>query len=452
LTLHLRGLYAAIAIVLFGLFSTETASAEARKLKHHMKIQEVTSPGGITAWLVSEHSVPLIALRFAFEGGSSQDPENKPGVANFLTAMLDEGAGEFKASEFHEKIEDIAMRMGFSDGRDAFYGSVQTLSENKTEAFELLTLALSKPRFDVDALERMRKQLLTGLAFAAKSPNRIAQKEWWAKAYPDHPYGRPSTGTSESIQDISAQDLIDYHARVFAKSNLKISVVGDITADELRPLLDKVFGELPEQARIKPVSPAQITNDGRLNVIQMPFPQSVAVLGMEGILRDDPDFVAAYVMNHILGGGGFSSRLMQEVREKRGLAYSVSSHLVSYGQAATLMAFVATKNEEVAQSIDVIRNEMRRMASDGVTEKELSDAQSYLTGSYPLRFDTNSKIAGQLLAIQLDELGIDYVNVRNDRIAAVTKDDIKRLAKRLLKTKSLSLTVVGQPQNLTTDG
>ncbi len=452
MTLHLRGLYAAIAIVLFGLFSTETASAEARKLKHHMKIQEVTSPGGITAWLVSEHSVPLIALRFAFEGGSSQDPENKPGVANFLTAMLDEGAGEFKASEFHEKIEDIAMRMGFSDGRDAFYGSVQTLSENKTEAFELLTLALSKPRFDVDALERMRKQLLTGLAFAAKSPNRIAQKEWWAKAYPDHPYGRPSTGTSESIQDISAQDLIDYHARVFAKSNLKISVVGDITADELRPLLDKVFGELPEQARIKPVSPAQITNDGRLNVIQMPFPQSVAVLGMEGILRDDPDFVAAYVMNHILGGGGFSSRLMQEVREKRGLAYSVSSHLVSYGQAATLMAFVATKNEEVAQSIDVIRNEMRRMASDGVTEKELSDAQSYLTGSYPLRFDTNSKIAGQLLAIQLDELGIDYVNVRNDRIAAVTKDDIKRLAKRLLKTKSLSLTVVGQPQNLTTDG
>ena len=447
--LCLHRLTAVVAIALFGFFSVKTsASGETRKVKHHMKIQEVKSPGGITAWLVSEPRVPLIAIRFAFMGGSAQDPAGKPGVANFLTAMLDEGAGELKSTEFQERMEDIAMRMGFSDGLDTFYGSVQTLSAYKQEAFELLALALGQPRFDADAMERIRGQLLTNLAFDAKNPNGVAQKQWWAKAFPNHPYGSPSHGTPESIESISAQDLAEYHERIFAKSNLKIAVVGDITAGELRLLLDKIFGGLPEKARLNEVASVTITSDNRPNVVEMPFPQSVVILGRQGLLRDDPDFVPAYVMNHILGGGGFSSRLMQEVREKRGLAYSVSSRLVAYEKSSVWVAFVATKNEEVTRSIDLIRNEMRRMSTEGVTEKELADAQSYLTGSYPLRFDTSSKIAAQLLTIQLDKLGIDYVNVRNDMIAAVTKEDIKRLAQRLLKTDALVLTIVGQPQNL----
>lgn len=443
---------ATIALFCLSSITATSGAAEAREINYRMKIEQVQSPEGINAWLVSEPTVPLIALRFAFKGGSAQDPEDKPGVANFLTAMLDEGAGDLKASEFQERMEDIAMRMGFSEGRDAFYGSVQTLSANKDQAFDLLTLALTRPRFDADALERTRKQLLTNLMFAAKNPNTVAQKEWWAAAYPDHPYGRPSAGTLESVEKISAQDLADYRNRIFARSNLKVAVVGDITAAELAPLLDQIFGQLPAEANLAVVPPAKMTTRIKPNVIEMPFPQSVAVLGLEGILRHDPDFMPAFVMNHILGGSGFSARLMQEVREKRGLAYSVSSHLISYDKSAVILAFVATQNEKVAQSIDVIRNEMRRLAAEGVTAEDLANAKSYLTGSYPLRFDTNSKISSQLLSIQLEELGIDYIKTRNEKINAVTQSDIKRLAQSLLKADALSITVVGQPQNLTPGG
>ena len=196
----------------------------------------------------------------------------------------------------------------------------------------------------------------------------------------------------------------------------------------------------------------ELANAGRTEVIKMPVPQSVVILGLAGLRRSDPDFIPAYVMNHILGGGGFSSRLMNEVREKRGLAYSVYSFLSAGDHAGALVAQVATKNEKVAESIDVIRAEMKRLVDEGVKEEDLANAKSYLTGSYPLRFDTNSKIASQLLGIQQEDLGIDYVNKRNDLINAVTLADIKRLAARLLKVEQMVVTVVGQPENVKSGG
>ena len=181
------------------LFATAIRSADA------MEIKVVTSPGGVKAWLVEEPSVPLIAMRFAFKGGSSQDPDGKEGLANFLSVMLDEGAGDMNAEAMQTRIEELAVRMGFSDSRDHFSGSFQTLSENKDEAFDILRLALASPRFDADAIERMRKQLLSGLAFDAKNPNRVASKAWAATAFPGHPYGRPTQGTTESIAAIQRQ-------------------------------------------------------------------------------------------------------------------------------------------------------------------------------------------------------------------------------------------------------
>lgn len=422
--------------------------AEKPKLeKSKMNIQEVTSPGGITAWLVEEHSVPLIAIRFAFEGGSAQDPAGKDGVAHFLTAMLDEGAGDMDASAFQESMEDIAMRMSFSEGRDAFYGNFQTLTENRDAALGLLQLAITKPRFDESAVERIRKQLLASLSFEEKNPQRVASKAWSKAAFPEHPYGRSSKGTPETMAAITAADLRAYRDRVFAKANLKVAVVGDIDAKTLGGLLDKVFGglrEQPELAKVAKTAPAA----GVLEVIDMAVPQSVAVFGFEGIARKDPDFVPAFVMNHILGGGGFSSRLMEEVREKRGLAYSVYSYLQPFDNAAIFAGSVATKNEKLSESIAVIRNEIKQMAEVGPSEEDLANAKSYLTGSYALRFDTSAKIASQLLAIQQEELGIDYVNRRNDLISAVTLDDIKRVSKRLMRPDNLIVAVVGQPQGL----
>jgi zinc protease len=437
-----RTLFALATALLVGLGATNPTSAFA------MKIQTVKSPGGIEAWLVEEHSVPLIAMRFAFEGGNSQDPAGKEGVANFLTAMMDEGAGDLTAIQFQERMEEIAMRMGFEDSRDSFYGSFETLTENLDEAVELLRLAINEPRFDPDAMERIRGQLLTSLAFAAKDPDRVAAREWFAAAFPDHPYGRPAVGTEESLAKITRDDLEKYRKRVFAKDTLKIAVVGDIDAETLGKVLDRVFGDLPEKADLEPIPFVEPKKGGDVHVIEMPVPQSVATFGLAGIPRKDPDFIPAFVMNHILGGGGFSSRLMEEVREKRGLAYSVYSYLQPYQHTAIFAGGVATKNEEIGQSLEVIRAELQRMATEGPTPEELENAKSYLIGSYPLRFDTNAKIANQLLGIMQDGLGQDYIEKRNSLIEAVTLEDVKRAAKRILETDNLIMTVVGQPKNL----
>jgi zinc protease len=415
--------------------------------KSKMNIQEVTSPGGIKAWLVEEHSVPLVAIRFAFEGGTAQDPDGKPGVANFLTAMLDEGAGDLKSEQFQERMEELAMRMSYSEGRDTFYGSFQTLSENRDESLELLRLALAKPRFDEVALERIRKQLQAGLAFAAKNPTRVAGQLWAETAFPGHPYGRPSNGTPETIAAITADDLRAYTKNVFARDNLHVAVVGDITAEDLGKVLDRVFGDLPQKPTLTDVPEAEMSG-GTVKLNPMPVPQSVAVFGLPGLKRDDPDFVPAYVMNHILGGGGFSSKLMEEVREKRGLAYSVYSYMQPFDRAAILAGQVATKNEALGKSLDVIREEIRQIAEKGVSEEDLENAKSYLTGSYALRFDTSSKIASQLLAIQVEGLGIDYVNRRNALISAVTLDEVKRVAERLLRPERLIVAIAGQPKGI----
>ncbi len=412
-----------------------------------MKIQTVKSPGGIDAWLVEEHSVPLMALRFAFEGGSSQDPAGKDGLANFLSAMLDEGAGDLSAQAFQERIEELAVRLNFEDSKDAFYGNFETLTANRDQAVELLRLALNAPRFDTDAVERIRKQLLAGLVYAARDPDKVAAKEWFAAAFPGHPYGRPANGTEATVSSITRDDLEAYRRRVFSRANLKVVAVGDIDAEALGRVLDRVFAELPAKSDLIPV-PFTAPARGSERVIDMDVPQSVAMFGLGAMARKDPDFMAAFVLNHILGGGGFASRLMEEVREKRGLAYSVYSYIQPFRHASIFAGGVATKNDSIGQSLEVIRAELKRMAEEGPKATDLENAKKYLTGSYALRFDTNAKIAAQLLGIMQDDLGIDYVEKRNALVEAVTLDDIRRVAKHLLEPENLIVTVVGKPTGL----
>lgn len=417
-----------------------------------MDIKTVKSASGIEAWLVEEHSVPLVALRFAFTGGSSQDPADKAGVSNFLSAMLDEGAGDLKSAEFQERMEDIAMRMSYEDSRDTFYGSVETLSANRPQAMELLKLALTKPRFDDDAVERIRGQLKASIVYASRDPDRVAGNAWYAAAFPNHPYGKPKDGTLETISSITRDDLEAYRSRIFARENLKVVAVGDIDADALAKLLDEVFGDLPQKAKLNSVSDVAPPKKGSLTVTEMDVPQSVAVFGLGGLKRKDPDFMSAFVLNHIIGGGGFASKLMEEVREKRGLAYSVYSYLSPMDHSAIFLGSVATKNEAIAESLDVIRAELKKMVETGPTEEDLKNAKDYLTGSYALRFDSNAKIASQLLGIMVEGMGIDYVNTRNAQIEAVTLEDIKQAAKRFLDLNDLIVTVVGKPAGLAPRG
>jgi zinc protease len=429
----------AFAAILFAVTLSRPAQA--------MNIQTIKSPGGIEAWLVEEHSVPLMALRFALDGGNSQDPAGKDGVANFITAMMDEGAGDVPSAEFQERMEDIAMRMSFDDSKDALYGSFETLTANRDKAIALLKIAVQKPRFDPDAVDRIRQQLLANLAYADKDPEKVAGREWYALAFAGHPYARPSNGTVETVSKITRDDLLAFHKRTFAKSNLKVVVVGDIDSATLGKLLDDVFGGLPDKADLLPVAKTDPIG-GQQKIIEMNVPQSVAVFGLGAMARKDPDFMAAFVVNHILGGGGFSAKLMEEVREKRGLAYSVYSYLQPYQHTSILSGSVATKNDSMAESLSIIRAELKKMADNGPTADDLKAAKDYLTGSYALRFDTNSKIASQLLGLQMEGFATDYVDQRNKIVEAITMDDVKRVAKRLLDSDKMIVTVVGKPTGL----
>jgi zinc protease len=363
--------------------------------------------------------------------------------------MLDEGAGDIGSSDFQEQMETLAMRMRYEDTRDAFYGNFETLTENRDEAVKLLRLALTKPRFDQDAVERIRSQLLANLVYADRDPEKVAAKEWYATAFAGHAYSRPSQGTEETVTAINRDDLEAYRKRVFARGNLRVVAVGDITPEQLGKLLDDVFGDLPEKADLLPVPQTQPVKGGVEKLIEMDVPQSVAVFGLPAMPRKDPDFMAAFVLNQLVGGGGFASRLMEEVREKRGLAYSVYSYLQPFRHASIFSGGVATRADAIQQSLDVVRKELKHVADEGPTPDEWENAKKYLIGSYALRFDTNSKIASQLLGLLEDDFGPDYIENRNKMIEAITLDDAKRVAKRLLATDNLIVTIVGQPATAT---
>jgi len=408
-------------------------------------IERIVSPGGIVAWLVHEPSVPLIAVDFAFRGGATQDPAGKAGVASLTAALLDEGAGDIDSQNFHERLEAKAIEMEFSATRDYMAGSLRTLTENQDEAVNLLRLALTAPRFDADEVELMRDQTLSGLRRATQSPNELASQRWWATAFAGHPYGRPVRGTLESVPTITADDLRGFLHRVFARDGLKIGIVGNIDAAGAGKLVDRVFGDLPAKGDLSPVAKAIPQGLGQKIAINMDVPQSVLMIGGAGLALKDPDFMAAFVLNHVLGGSAFSSRLYKEVREARGLAYSVYSAMMPLDYTALFVSGTATRADRTTQTLEVMQAEISKLAESGPTDEELAKAKSFLEGSYALRFDTSTKIAEQLVQIQLEDLGIDYIDRRNGLVEAVTMADVKRVAKRLLDAGML-ITVVGRPQ------
>lgn len=407
-------------------------------------IQRVTSPGGIEAWLVEQHTIPLIAMDFAFRGGAKLDPADKVGLARLAAATIDEGAGDLDSQAFQKNLETLAVKLGFQTDQDAFHGGLQTLTENSEEAFRLTRLALTAPRFDAEPINRIKAQLLAGLQQADEDPDAIASKAWFAAAFPDHPYGRPSEGEAQHIERISAEDLRQFTTRQFTRDQLVIAVVGDIDAARLGQLLDATFGGLAKSSNGSDTAPV-IPALNKTIVIKRDIPQTVMMFGLPGLLRNDPDFIPATVMNYILGSGGFNSRLMVEIREKRGLAYSVFTHLAPLAQSGLFFGSVATQNDRANETVALLRKELARMRDEGVTPEELEDAKTYLTGSYPLRFDSNAKIAEQLLGLQLENIGIDYIDRRNDLVRAVTREDVNRTARQLLNPDNLLLVSVGQP-------
>ena len=409
-----------------------------------VKFQEVTSDKGVTAWLVEDYSVPLITIRFAFDGGTSQDPVGKEGLVNLMTYLFDEGAGDLDSDAFQIRLDDAGAEQSFAADADTIYGGMRMLADQRDEAFGLLKLAIQSPRFDQNPIDRMRAQVVSGIVAAAQSPETSAQQQWSEALYGTHPYARRSEGTLKTVAALTADDLHALHKAMFARSNLHVGIVGAIDAATLKTVLDNLFGDLPADPTLVPV-PDVTPRLGQDLHVDYDLPQASISLAFPGIKRDAPDFFAAYLMNTILGGDGFPSRLFDEVREKRGLTYGISSSLSSAQHSDLLLIGTQTRADRTSETLGVVRDVIARMAADGPTDAELASAKQYVIGSYAIsELGSSTAIAGTLVGLQLKGLGIDYLSRRADLINAVTVDQVKSAAAKLLSVKP-SMLILGPP-------
>lgn len=410
-------------------------------------IKEITSPGGITAWLVESHDIPFTALDIRFMGGTSLDAEGKRGAANLMTALLEEGAGEMDANAFATARDDLAAEFRFSSNSDSIAVSARFLTENRDQAADLLHLALTDPRFDEPAIQRVRAQVLSGIRSAAQDPQSIAGDTFNALAFGDHPYGSDDSGTVDSVTALTRDDLVAAHQGALARDRIYVAAAGDISEADLGVLLDRILGDLPATGAPQPdVADWQAT--GGTTVVDFPTPQSVVQFGQPGIDVHNPDFMAAFVANEVLGGSRFTARLMDALRTQRGLTYGAYAYLASMDHADLVAGQFASDNDKVAEAVAVTKEVWEGIARDGITQAELDAAKTYLTGSYPLRFDGNGPIAGILVGMQMQGFPIDYPTTRNARIEALTLDEVNRVAQKLYDPTALRFVVVGQPQGL----
>ena len=412
-----------------------------------VEIQEVVSPGGITAWLVEEDSIPFTALEIRFRGGASLDEPGKRGATYLMTALIEEGAGDMDARAFAEAREALSATYEFDVFQDALSISARFLTENRDEAIDLLREALVNPRFDDDAIERVRAQIISGIRSDANDPNTIASTTFNQIAYGDHPYGSTREGTVESVSALTRDDIVTAHANVLALDRIYVGASGDITPEELGVLLDELLGDLPATGAPQ-AERVDLQLQGGMTVVPFDTPQSVVFFGHSGIRQEDPEFFAAFLANEIFGGSGRQSRLMEEVREKRGLTYGIGSYLVSRDHSEMVLGQGAAANERAADAIEVIKDEWAKIAANGVTEEELAEAKTYLTWAYPLRFDGNGPIASIMVGMQMGGLPIDYIATRNDRVNAVTLDEVRAVAEKIYRPEDLHFIVVGQPEGL----
>lgn len=407
-------------------------------------VKEVKSPGGISAYLAEDHTTPVIAITFGFRGGSAIDPTAKLGISGFAVSTLDEGAGDLDSFAFQSELADRAVTVRFGDDADMITGNVVTTSANLSRALELMQMALTKPRFDAEPVERIRRQILVGIAARQENPGRIARKTMMEAVFPGHPYARESDGSAETVRAVTANDLRAWVEGRFARDRLLVSAAGDISEADLGKAMDQLFGGLPQSTGLDVKVPmVSAPKKGQTIRVEKNIPQSMVYLAQHGLMRRDPDWYIASVNDYIFGGGSFASRLMNEVREKRGLAYSVSSSLAPYEAGALMFGQVGTRADQADTSLSIIKDEWKKMRDTGPIQKEVDEAKQYLTGAWPLRFTSTGSIASILLAVQRDSLGLDYIDKRNSMIEAVTLADAKRVAKTLYDPDALTVVVVG---------
>jgi zinc protease len=403
--------------------------------------------GPFTAWLAEDRSVPVVSLAFAWDGGSALDPAGEEGRAALLAALLAEGAGPLDAEAFADALRDSAIQLSFTAQRDEFGGSLRCPSESLPEAVRLLSLALSAPRFDRSAVERVRARAIAAERRSLETPRGVAGRAFWQAWFPAHPAGRPSGGTPESLAGLDIPALRAAQAAQLRQGGLAVAAAGDVSAEDLAALLPALFGALPAGAP-PPLPPLPTPARFGTQVVPFPGPQSHILFGQPGLPVQHPEWEAAQLLLRILGGGGFSSRLMEEIRVRRGLTYGIGAGLSVLKGEGLIIGAVATENARAAETLAVLRGEWRRMAEAGPTAAETEEAIAYLTGSLPLQLADTRAIAGTLLALQRFGRPIDWLEGREERLRALSADRLAALARRLLDAEALSAVVAGQPAGL----
>jgi len=408
---------------------------------------QVIEGEGLSAWLVEDHSIPVVSISWSWHGGAALDPAGEEGVTSLAAALLTEGAGPLRAVEFADALRDQAISLNFSADRDSFEGGFRALTEALPEAVRLARLAMREPRLDADAVERVRARAIANARRALETPRGQAGRAFWASAFPGHSAGRPSSGTAESLAALPPAALRAALDRQLHGAGLLVAASGAISADGLRGLLAEMFAGLP--AGLPPQIPPLPAFQGfGQRVLPVASPQSAVVFGQEGLSAADPDWEAAQVVLRILAGGGFTSRLMQSVREQRGLAYGIGAGLDLLFGRGVVVGSVATENARVAETLAVTREEWARMAAEGPTEPELADAVAFLTGSMPLAFTDSRRIADALLTLRQNNRPTDWLARRPARLQALTRDGLAKVAARVLAPAALSVVVAGQPVGL----
>ncbi len=404
-------------------------------------VQIVHSPSGIEAWLIEDHTLPIVAWQFSMTGGAGFDPADKSGTAGFLAAMLSEGSGSDDAATFAEKLQDLAADLSFGADDDYLRGSLRCLAENCPAAVALLRQALAAPSFAPEAVKRVRAQMLAAYQESRGDPATIAGELWNAKYFSAHVYGR--SADQKSLSAITTADMRQAMEKMWRRGQLRIGVAGAISPSELGPMLDQAFGFMPPGQTPSPVADYTPAQTRMVTINQtMDVPQTVAVFGQPGVKRNDPDFYPLTVANHILGGGGFSSRLTTEIREKRGLTYGIGSYLSPRRYAGTIQGSVATRQDRFAQTLQLLQQIWRDFPNT-ITPAEVDQAKEYLLGSFPLRFSSTPRLAEILMSMQEDNLGADFLERRNDLLRAVDHAAVVAAAKKYFNPEHLLIAIVG---------
>lgn len=422
-----------ISLFLLGLFSVVSAQA--------VTIDTVVSKENISAYFVESNTLPMVSMQVSFRAGSAFDPAEKQGVSAMVGALIGQGTTKLTSEELQQKFQNIGAKFGASSGDLNVKVTLKTLSEHKEEAFELMKKALLHPRFDEEDFNRIKKAVVSNLKQHAEKPSFVLSENFNRIYYGKHPYG--NSMTIESVEKLTLDDIRAFYAKHFNQANMVVSVVGDLSQPELVDVLDNMLADLPKGHVRNKIKQIPVVPTAQFVRIPHPSPQTHIMMAHKGISRHDPDYFAAYTMNYILGGGGFNSRLMEEVREKRGLAYSVYSYFEPMPIFGRFVAAVQTKNKSAGLAMDIMRQEFHKMKKGEITRKDVENAKRYLVGSFPLRIDSNAKILGYLTVMQMENLPVDYIDTWASKVNALTYEDIVRVAKRLLNPEEMVVVTVG---------